>query len=112
LTKIGKQKLITKKGAIHPPAKARRYSCSNLIKISELLGDAKDYGVYKEIRKAHNVYKMFIAGAFEFKKTISLNDYTDQIDFWHDEYEGEKKLHEFLGLSFDRFKNLMECEKK
>jgi hypothetical protein len=38
------------------------------IKISELLGDAKDYGVDKELRKVHNVYKMFIAGAFKFKQ--------------------------------------------
>jgi hypothetical protein len=40
------------------------------IKVSEILGDATDYGVDKELRKEHNVYKMFIAGAFKFKSPV------------------------------------------
>ncbi len=35
--------------------------------LSELLYEPESYGIKKEIRPAHNAYKMFIAGAIPFK---------------------------------------------
>jgi len=37
-----------------------------------------------------------------------LDDYELQIVQWHDEYDGDKPLHEFLGLSWDEYKLLVE----
>ncbi len=44
------------------------------------------------------------------KKT--LDDYDDQIAFWHDKYDGDLELHEYLGLSWEEYAQLVTQNKQ
>lgn len=37
-----------------------------------------------------------------------LEDYELNIEYWHTEYQGNKPLHEFLGLSWLEYKFMVE----
>ena len=41
-------------------------------------------------------------------KEKSLDNYEDQIDYWHEQYLGEEQLHKFLGLTLEEYKGLVE----
>lgn len=39
--------------------------------------------------------------------TKTLDDYDQEIAFWHDEYVGKLELHEYLGLTWDSYSLLV-----
>jgi hypothetical protein len=42
---------------------------------------------------------------------ITLDEYDDKIAFWHDQYDGDLPLHEYLGLSWEEYVQLVTPNK-
>lgn len=45
------------------------------------------------------------------KKEKTLDDYEDKIEEWHTIYKGDLQLHEFLGLSWEEYTELVSPKK-
>lgn len=45
------------------------------------------------------------------KKTLTLDDFEERIEMWHEDSLTEKSLHEYLGISFERYEKLVEAKK-
>ena len=56
---------------------------NSYISVKDLLENKGDGYCYKEIREAHNIYKILMGGLFDFKKIILL-DYDSQLPFTRD----------------------------
>lgn len=56
---------------------------NSYISVKDLLENKGDGYCYKEIREAHNIYKILMSGHFDFKKIILL-DYDSQLPFTRD----------------------------
>jgi hypothetical protein len=45
------------------------------------------------------------------KKTLTLDDFEERIEMWHEDSLTEKSLHEYLGISFERYVQLVGAKK-